>query len=146
MKFFSLLRFLTVFCLVGLFACSPSAEPGGLEWKQGWVRAMPPGRSMTAAYGELRNTGQEALQLLDYDSDAFASVSLHQSTTENGISRMQEQGIVQLESGESLSLEPGGLHLMLMRATRDLEVGDEIEIGVITPGERYVFKIPVEAR
>jgi copper(I)-binding protein len=73
-------------------------------------------------------------------------VSLHHSSTENGISSMQEQGIVQLEAGASLSLEPGGLHLMLMRATRDLEVSDEIEIGVTTSGKRYVFKLPVEAR
>ena len=101
---------------------------------------------MTAAYGELKNTGQEAVQLLDYDSDAFASVSLHQSSTENGVSKMREQGVVKLEAGESLSLEPGGLHLMLMRSTRDLEVGDDIEIGVRTSGERYVFKLPVEAR
>lgn len=107
---------------------------------------MPPGHGMTAAYGELRNTGQESVQLLDYDSDAFASVSLHQSSTENGVSKMREQGIIQLEAGESLSLEPGGLHLMLMRASRELEVGDEIEIGVITSGDRHVFKIPVEAR
>jgi copper(I)-binding protein len=107
---------------------------------------MPPGRGMTAAYGELRNNGTDVLRLLAYDSDAFESVSLHRSFTENGVSRMQEQGIVEIAAGESLKLEPGGLHLMLMQATRETGAGDEIEIVVTTTSERYAFKLTVEAR
>lgn len=101
---------------------------------------------MTAAYGELHNLSNKAIRLEAYDSDAFASVSLHLSVIVDGVSRMREQSNVEIAPGESLLLEPGALHLMLMRPTREVNPGDEIEIGISSGSERYTFKIPVEAR
>ena len=101
---------------------------------------------MTAAYGELRNLGNEPLRLESFDSDTFASVSLHLSVIEDGVSRMREQSDMEIAPGDSLLLEPGGLHLMLMRATREVRPGDEIEIGISSNGVRYPFKLVVETR
>ncbi len=101
---------------------------------------------MTAAYGELHNPGNEAVLLEAYDSDAFANVSLHLSIIEDGVSRMQEQPDMEIAAGQSIVLEPGGLHLMLMQSTREVRPGDEIEIGISSGGKRYVFKLPVETR
>lgn len=101
---------------------------------------------MTAAYGELRNNSQNVITLTTYDSTAFADVSLHQSIMENGVSRMREQKAVQIESGETLLLQPGGLHLMLMKPIAEVQVGHEIEIGISTADSRFVFSLPVESR
>lgn len=129
-----------------LFSCGASAPGGELEWREGWVRALPTGSGMTAAYGELRNDSPETISLSAFDSDVFASVSLHQSTVENGVSRMREQSDVQIAPGEVLILEPGRLHLMLMRARQNVQVGDQIEITIHSGEKRYAFKLLVEAR
>lgn len=129
-----------------LLSCNAATETSGLEFLNGWVRALPPGAGMTAAYGELHNPGNETVWLEAYDSDAFANVSLHLSIIEDGVSRMQEQSAMEIAAGQSIVLEPGGLHLMLMRSTREVRPGDEVEIGIISGGKRYVFKLPVEAR
>jgi copper(I)-binding protein len=101
---------------------------------------------MTAAYGELQNNSTGTIRLIAYDSDSFSSVSLHQSIVENGVSRMLEQTDVQIAAGEILTLQPGGLHLMLMRPSGKILVGNEVEIGIQSDGQRFVFKLPVEAR
>ncbi len=132
--------------LAGLFLISPSTESPGLQFYKGWVRALPPGSGMTVAYGELRNSSNQEIALESFDSNAFVNVSLHQSIMENGVSRMQEKAEVVIAAGSSLKLEPGGLHLMMMNPTMDVQPGDEVEISISGGGHRYSFTLPVEQR
>lgn len=145
MKYF--LMFVVITASAGLlFSCKAATETGQLEWREGWVRALPPGSGMTAAYGELWNQSTEAIHLKAFDSNAFASISMHQSVMQDGVSRMQEQMDVQIAAGDVLQLKPGGMHLMLMRANRDVLAGDEIEIGIVSGEQRFIFTLPVEVR
>jgi hypothetical protein len=49
--------------------------------------------------------------------------------------------------GGSLSLQPGGLHLMLMQPGGELAPGDSVSITVISDsGRNFRFDLPVEAR
>ena len=142
--------FWTIFLLSAsvpiLYSCNATNDGGQLEWRYGWVRSLPPGSGMTAAYGELWNQSTEIIHLSAFDSNSFASVSMHQSIMQEGVSRMQEQSEVQIAAGEVLQLKPGGMHLMLMRANREVRAGDEIEIGITSGAKRFVFTLPVEAR
>ncbi|HKX54887.1 MAG TPA: copper chaperone PCu(A)C [Xanthomonadales bacterium] len=146
MRKFSALTMVVTLITASLLSCSVAEPPADLEWRNGWVRALPPGAGMTAAYGELRNNSQTAIEVTAWESNVFAQVSLHQSSIEDGVSRMREQKAVQIAAGESLSLEPGGLHLMLMKPTAEVAVGDGIEIGISSGSRRYVFNLPVESR
>jgi len=87
----------------------------GFVVEKAWVRAMPPGRNMTAAYGIFKNTGSTVLRINAFSSPQYSSVSLHETITDNsGMSRMQEIQEMVLQPGDSFILEPGGKHLMLM--------------------------------
>lgn len=143
--FFSTSLIVTIFSAV-LLSCSNQSGADGLELQQGWVRALPPGKGMTAAYGELHNKSKDTIWLVAYDSEAFSYVSLHKTMIVDGVSRMREQTNVQIEPGEVLKLEPGGLHLMLMNPAFEIRPGDEIEIVISSDEQRFVFKLPVEAR
>ncbi len=129
-----------------MFSCKAADENLPLEWRDGWVRALPPGSGMTAAYGELWNKSPETIHLNAFDSKTFANVSMHQSIMQDGVSRMQESRDVQIAAGEVLKLQPGGMHLMLMRADRDVLAGDKIEIVISSGTQRFLFILPVEAR
>jgi len=102
---------------------------------------------MTAAYGRFINTGDETIEIAAFESDSFANVSLHQSTIENGTSVMKPVKAWSIEPGTAAVLEPGGMHLMLMQATREIATGSTVQLALIsTSGKRYPFTLQVEAR
>lgn len=123
------------------------AAEAELRFEDAWVRPPPPGMGMTAAYGVLRNAGDEALVLDAFGSADFADVSLHRTEIVDGVSRMREVPEVVLEPGASLSLEPGGHHLMLMKPRAALEPDRAVRITVeARGGRRFEFHLPVDRR
>lgn len=47
---------------------------------------------------------------------------------QSGMMTMQEVSAIAIPAGETVSLEPGGFHVMLLDLAADLEVGDSIEV------------------
>ena len=112
-----------------------------------WIRAMPPGMGMTAAFGTLTNSGGTALELVSFDSPVFGSVSLHRSERVDGVSRMREVASLRLEPGQSVELAPGGYHLMLMSPKGVIDPGAQAPIDITSAGdERFRFMVTVERR
>lgn len=127
-----------------LAACRPAAE---LELSDGWVRAMPPGTPMTAAYLRLHWHGDRPLVIASWHSDAHREASLHRTVRRGGVSRMEAAPQARIDPGGSLVLEPGGLHLMLMQPARDLQAGDTVTVTLVSDhGRRFRFDLPVEDR
>ncbi len=115
-----------------LLSAAPLHAAGRLEVDGGWIRAAPPNAMMLAAYGTLRNAGDGPVIFSGAQSADFADVSLHETVEQNGIERMRALGRVVLAPGETMTLAPGGRHLMLMQPKRVLHVGDAVEIRFIT--------------
>jgi len=130
-----------------LVACKPASPPPTLSFEHGWVRAMPPGVRMTAAYGVITNNGSDPITISSFTSDSFAMASLHRTGINNGISTMEQLPGLTQSAGDSSVLEPGGLHLMLMNPTREIRPGDSVGLTLTTSsGRKYHFSLPVEAR
>lgn len=96
-----------------------------------WVRAMPPGQSMTAAYLQLHNSGTTALEILGVSS-SLASASLHETRVEDGRSSMRAVAALSVPAGESIRMQPGGLHIMLMGLQRTPVEGDTVPVCLRT--------------
>lgn len=96
---------------------------GHLVVEQAWIRTAPPAAAMRAGYAILRNAGDAPLVVRGATSEAFGDASIHATSIENGMARMRELERIPLAAGESVTLEPGGKHLMLMRPVRELETG-----------------------
>lgn len=71
-----------------------------------------PASSVTALYFDVRNPG-EADRLIGARTD-IASASIHRSYLEDNQMHMESISGVDIESGETVSFEPGGYHVMLM--------------------------------
>ena len=122
----------TAIALLMLAGSAIAQAAGRLEVTGGWIRTPPPNAMMLAAYGTLRNAGDVPLIFSGADSADFADVSLHETIEQNGIERMRALGRIVLAPGETLTLAPGGRHLMLMQPRRALHAGDAVEIRFIT--------------
>ena len=65
----------------------------------------------------------------------------------DGVSKMSEVDRVLLAPGESLDMEPGGYHLMLMGPNGGLPIGFLMELDVeAADGRVFRFEVPVEKR
>lgn len=137
-----------LFVLTVLLAgCEPDPTAPILSLEDGWVRAVPPGMKMTAAYGRFTNHGMDTIEIISFSSDSFTDVGLHQTTMENGVSKMEQVSDWSLSPGTRTVLKPGGLHLMLMDPTREIRPGDSIGLTLIAAnGEQYRFSLPVETQ
>lgn len=96
--------------------------------KNAWVREAPPGASMMAAYLEIDNPGDSDITLVDVDSPTFAHVMMHRTVTVDGIARMQHEDSIRIPAHGSVTLAPGGYHLMMPAPQTRLVAGDKVEL------------------
>jgi len=114
---------------LGLFAGPHMARAAGkLGVMDAWIRAAPPDAEMMAGYATLKNTGDVRISILTVQSDTFRMASLHETLNDNGVSRMRELHRIELAPGASVTLKPGGKHLMLMQPRQEVHAGDKVEM------------------
>lgn len=128
--------------LFGMMATGCGASPGGIAIDD--ARIGQPTGPHAALYLTATSEG-EPDRLVAASTDVAAGVEIHQTTTEDGVMSMQRTDGLDLRAGESLMLEPGGLHLMLLDVAR-LDVGAVVEVTLIweTAGEMTVEAEVVE--
>lgn len=106
--------------LLLLAACSQEALPPLVASDIEILEPMP-GMAMSAGYMALTNNSDNDIRLTSVSSPNFASVELHESTIEDGISRMRPVDELVIEPGQTTRLQRGGMHMMLREPADDVE-------------------------
>ena len=121
-----------------------STDGDDLVIERGYARPVIAGGN-SAAYLTLRADAADVLATAA--SDAFDVVELHRTTSEGGVMRMAPVERIDLPAGETVELAPGGYHLMLMNARRDLDEGETLPIYLgFGSGRSVEVSLPVERR
>jgi periplasmic copper chaperone A len=94
-----------------------------------WTRPTPGTTIPGVGYMTLENHGPADDRLLAAESPAAGTVTMHRTEVEGGVARMlpQEEGIA-IPAHGSVSLEPGGYHLMLSGLKAPLTLGQSIPL------------------
>jgi copper(I)-binding protein len=135
-----------VFLLL-LAGCQGSGSPGtpSIHLEGAWARAMPAGGN-SAVYLTLENKGSGDDRLLGGEVEGVAALEIHESRMEGDVMRMRQVEAVELSPGGRVSLQPGGLHLMLLGLSRPLEVGDTLTMTLrFQLSEPLVVSVPVRS-
>ena len=101
-------------------------EEVGLLMSDGWIRASLGAGKTTAAYITLDNSHGPSDVLLSVSTPAASATEIHTMTMENDIMRMRRMENAPLPNGEVLSFQPGGMHIMLIGLTSQIQEGDEV--------------------
>lgn len=110
-----------------------------------YVRAMPPGQKVTGAFMVLNNTDSEARAVVGAQSAAAEVVELHTHESKDGMMQMRQVSQIDIEASGSVTLKPGGLHVMLIDVKKRLNEGDEVEITLLLDnGEKLTVTAPVK--
>jgi len=102
---------------------------GDITVSDGFSRATLPNAPVGGGYFTITNAGTTDDVLLSATSPAAKQVQLHEMRMENDVMRMRqlEDGIA-VPAGASVSLAPGGLHLMLMGLNAPLVEGETVPV------------------
>lgn len=131
------LNLIILFLLVAIVtACGGAAPTPSAQ------QAAPPENTITisdlaarattengAVYMKLTNNGQSDDALISAKTDVAKTVELHETTMGEG-DMMQMRPVVNIPipAGQSVTLQPGGLHVMLIGMQKTLAPGDKISV------------------
>ena len=121
-----------------LASCHSEGSPPKIEVEDAWARATLPGQASSAAYLTVANAGGGD-RLLAVSSPS-AAASLHSTSMDNGVMRMRPVERLDVPAQSTVSLEPGGTHVMLTGLKQPLAEGSTIELDLRfeKSGERRV--------
>jgi hypothetical protein len=114
------------------FAHAHGVTVGTLEIEHPAISAPPAGAKSAAGYLSIVNTGSTADRLLGVETGIAKRAMLH--TTEHaddGVARMIHLDAIDIPAGGTVTLAPGGLHIMLMGLTGPVTKGDMIPATLI---------------
>ena len=111
-----------------------------------WARATVPGQQVSGAYMQIQSDADA--RLIGVSSPVVARVEVHQMKMDGDVMRMREVKSVELPKGKTISLEPGGFHLMLMNLKKPIAAGDIIPFTLVVEsgGKRQTVEVKAEAR
>jgi hypothetical protein len=110
------------------------------------VRQPLPGRTVSVGYLSIKNTETQPIRLLKATSANFANIELHQHKMVDGMMQMQRLTEIEIAAGETVKLQPGGLHLMMFRPVAILQLDDEVAVDLHwSDGSVQTYKTKVVA-
>lgn len=99
----------------------------GIDVSNAWARASAGAATTGAAYFTLTdNTSND--RLIGASTPVAGKAELHETRNENGVMQMRAVPALPLEPGKTLTLAPGGYHVMLMDLKQPLKVGDSFPL------------------
>ncbi|MCX5581647.1 copper uptake system-associated protein [Kaistia terrae] len=128
------MRAFSRFLAAAVLLVAPSAfaheyKVGDIKIGHPWTRATPPSARVGGGYLNLTNHGQTEDRLVGGSSLASGRVEIHTMEVTDGVMKMRAlpDGLA-LPPGETVKLEPGGYHLMLIDLKAPIREGAKIPV------------------
>ena len=136
-QFFALIASVT-------FAAGASAQ---VTVSQPWVRATVPQQTSSGAFMQL--SSRTDARLVAVSTPAAGSADIHKMAMEGQTMRMGPVDGIDLPAGKTVSLAPGGYHIMLLDLKRQLKDGDTIALTLVVEDKRkkrqnVTLEVPVK--
>jgi hypothetical protein len=120
--------------LIALLAAlgAPSVYAADLEVSNAWVRGTVAGQKATGAFMDLKSA--EGAAVVGAASNV-GMTQVHEMTMDGGVMKMREIKKLDLPAGQTVSLKPGGYHVMLMDLKKPLAKGEVVPITLKVQGK-----------
>lgn len=116
--------------LLPLLSSFAVAQESNVAVLDAWARETPGGAKTGAAFLQV-TAKTDSDKLIDARSSVAEHVELHNHVHENGVMRMRRVDAIEVPAGKTVTLEPGGYHLMLMNLKQPLKAGDTIDLTLV---------------
>jgi copper(I)-binding protein len=114
---------------MALTLAAARAADSGLVVLQSRATASLPGAGNSAVYLTLHNVGSQADRLLAASSPQAAKVEMHATMMmSGGTARMHSLSAIDVPLGGTVSMAPGGTHLMVTGVKQPLQAGSKLSL------------------
>lgn len=117
---------------VALAACSGGYDvktDGPLRVKDAWVRATNV-TSTAAMYLTLENRDTVAVMIVGAGTQLASAAEFHETMLVQGTSRMNRLDSLPIARGATLTMKPGGIHIMLIDLNASMAAGDSVALVI----------------
>lgn len=126
MRLFQKYAAATLFAVAAFPALALEAS---VQIEKPWARATPGGASTGAVYMTIENKSKVEDRLTVATSDIAAKLEIHEMKVVDGVMQMREvPGGLAIPADGSLSLKPGGYHVMLIDLKKPLKAGETVPL------------------
>jgi len=134
-----------MFAAIGALA-TQSAWAANITVTDAWARATMPGQKVSGAYMQIQSDVDA--RLVGVSSPAVPRVEVHEMKMDGDVMRMREVQAIDLPKGKTVSLQPGGFHIMLMSLPKPIAAGEIIPLTLVVEsgGKRQTVEVKAEAR
>jgi copper(I)-binding protein len=117
---------------LALVYSASAAGPSALKLGNAWVRATPPNAQVAGAFLRIENTGAKPDRLLSASTEAASRVEIHEMKMDGEVMQMRElsDGLA-IPAKQTVTLKPGGTHLMLIAPKRPMAEGQKVAITLV---------------
>jgi copper(I)-binding protein len=137
---------LAIVLAFGLFSNAEAASVADqITVTDPYVRAVPPVVKNSAAFMQIHNSGAEEYFVVSASTPVAGKVELHMHTMDDGVMRMRQIPHIHLPANGTATLQPGGLHIMLLDLKGPLDLGDQVPI-TLTFDDGSIKDISAEVR
>lgn len=95
-----------------------------------WIRAVP-APAPSAGYFVVKNSGDKDVKLQGASSADYGMVMLHQTTQQDGMSKMSETHDVVIPAAGQLEFKPGSYHAMLEKPAKAAVIGSKVNMDFL---------------
>jgi periplasmic copper chaperone A len=109
-------------------AAAADYDVGSMHISTPWARATPKGAAAGAGYMTITNKGTAPDTVSCVSDDASGQCQIHSMTMEGGVMKMRPvEGGLEIKPGETVTLQPGGYHIMFVNLKHALEQGQSVK-------------------
>lgn len=125
----------------------PLAHADSVQVSNVWMRATAPGQKVAGGFMDL--TADADMRLVGGASPVCGRVELHNMHMEGGTMVMRQVPEIMLPKGQTVSLKPGGLHIMCMDLKQPLKPGERVPLTLqvrSSSGQEKRLQVEAEVR
>lgn len=102
---------------------------GDLQISGAFAKAMLPGQPVGGGFFTIRNNGKTDDRLVSISSPNAGEVELHEMAMQDNVMKMRElKDGIPVPAGGTVTLAPGGLHLMFQKVKAPFKQGDSVPV------------------
>jgi len=118
--------------LFALPAAAHDYKIGALEIEHPWTRATAPTAKSGGGFLTITNKGTTPDRLIAARSSVSLKVEVHEMKMDGTVMRMREvEGGIEIPPGKTVTLKPGGYHIMFMELKAPLAQGGKVPVTLV---------------